>query len=137
MQTFFSLITIKKHKLSLCRYFRLVLIEFSSVPSLSHVQLFTTPWTAAHQAPLSMEFSTQEYWSGLPFPSPQPRDPTPVSCFSCIAGRFFTSVPPGRPLNENSSFVFRDTFTTQARICKASQWLPSVGSRRAGQDSSG
>ena len=31
---------------------------------------FTTPWTAAHQTPLSMEFSRQEYWSGLPFPSP-------------------------------------------------------------------
>ena len=31
---------------------------------------FATPWTAAHQAPLSMKFSIQEYWSGLPFPSP-------------------------------------------------------------------
>ena len=38
--------------------------------SLSHVQLFATPWTVDHQAPLSMEFSRQEYWSGLPFPSP-------------------------------------------------------------------
>ena len=36
----------------------------------SCVQLFATPWTVAHQAPLSMEFSRQEYWSGLPFPSP-------------------------------------------------------------------
>jgi len=34
---------------------------------LSHVQLFATLWTVAHQAPLSMEFSRQEYWSGLPF----------------------------------------------------------------------
>ena len=38
---------------------------------LSHVQLFATPWTVAHQAPLSMAFSRQEYWSGLPFPSPE------------------------------------------------------------------
>ena len=38
--------------------------------SLSHVRLFETPWTGTHQAPLSMEFSRQEYWSGLPFPSP-------------------------------------------------------------------
>ena len=39
--------------------------------SLSHVRLFATPWTAvAHQAPPSMEFSRQEYWSRLPFPSP-------------------------------------------------------------------
>ena len=37
---------------------------------LSCVQLFVTPWTVAHQAPPSMEFSRQEYWSGLPFPSP-------------------------------------------------------------------
>ena len=40
------------------------------VKSLSHVQLFVTPWTVAYQAPLSMGFSRQEYWSGLPFPSP-------------------------------------------------------------------
>ena len=36
--------------------------------SLSCVRLFVTPWTVAHQAPLSMGFSRQEYWSGLPFP---------------------------------------------------------------------
>ena len=40
------------------------------VKSLSHVRLFATPWTVAHQAPPSMKFSRQEYWSGLPFPSP-------------------------------------------------------------------
>ena len=39
------------------------------VKSLSHVQLFATPWTVAHQAPPSMGFSRQEYWSGLPLPS--------------------------------------------------------------------
>ena len=38
--------------------------------SLSHVQLFVTPWTVAYQLPPSMRFSRQEYWSGLPFPSP-------------------------------------------------------------------
>ena len=38
--------------------------------SLSRVRLFATPWGAAHQGPLSMGFSRQEYWSGLPFPSP-------------------------------------------------------------------
>ena len=35
----------------------------------SHVQLFATPWTVAHQAPLSMGFPRQEHWIGLPFPS--------------------------------------------------------------------
>ena len=39
--------------------------------SLSHVWLFATPWTMAHQAPLSIGFSRQEYWNGLPFPSPE------------------------------------------------------------------
>ena len=37
---------------------------------LSRARLFATPWTAVHQAPLSMRFSRQGYWSGLPFPSP-------------------------------------------------------------------
>ena len=40
------------------------------VKSLSCVRLFATPWTVAYQAPPSMEFSRQEYWSGLTFPSP-------------------------------------------------------------------
>ena len=46
------------------------------VKSLNRVRLFVTPWTAVHQAPPSMEFSRQEYWSGLPFPSP-PDLPSP------------------------------------------------------------
>ena len=49
---------------------------------LIRVQLYVTPWTVAHQASLSMGFSRQEYWSGLPFPSPgDPPDPgiEPVS----------------------------------------------------------
>ena len=51
------------------------------VKSLSHVRLFETPWTAAHQAPPSMGFSRQEYWSGVPLPSPHVstgRDKTPL-----------------------------------------------------------
>ena len=40
------------------------------VKSLSRVRLFVTPWTVAYQGPPSMGFSRQEYWSGLPFPSP-------------------------------------------------------------------
>ena len=43
----------------------------SEVKSLSHVRLFATPWTVAYQAPQSVGFSRQEYWSGLPFPSPE------------------------------------------------------------------
>ena len=61
------------------------------VKSLSCVRLFATPWTVAYQVSPSMGFSRQEYWSGLPFPSPgdssQPRNRTQVSY---IAGRHFT-----------------------------------------------
>ena len=57
---------------------------------LSHVQLFVTLWTGTCQAPLSMGFSRQEYWNGLPFPfsagSSPSRDRTQVSY---VAGRFF------------------------------------------------
>ena len=65
---------------------------------LSRVWLFVTPWTVAHQAPLSMEFSRQEYWSGLPFPSPgdlpdpgiEPRSPT-------LQADTSSTEPPGNP----------------------------------------
>ena len=48
----------------------LLLVAKVKVKSLSRVRLFATPWTVAYQAPQSMGFSRQEYWSGLPFPSP-------------------------------------------------------------------
>ena len=67
----------------------------------SVVPNFATPWTAAHQAPLSMGFSRQEYWSGLPFPSPVDLPDSgiePASLVSsALAGQFFTTVPPGKP----------------------------------------
>ena len=47
-----------------------IAVKRREVKSLSHVQFFATPWTVAHQAPPSMEFSREEYCSGLPFPSP-------------------------------------------------------------------
>ena len=46
------------------------LLQCMKVKSLSRVRLFMTPWTAAYQAPPSMGFSRQEYWSGVPLPSP-------------------------------------------------------------------
>ena len=68
---------------------------------LSRVQLCVTPRTIAHQAPLPMGFSRQEYWSGLPCPPPGDLpDPgiTPVSLRSpALAGGFFTNSTPGKP----------------------------------------
>ena len=47
------------------------MLTSESVKLLSRVRLFAIPWTVAYQAPPSMEFSRQQYWSGLPFPSPR------------------------------------------------------------------
>ena len=86
--------------------------------SLCRVQLFATLWTVAHQAPLSMEFSSQEYWSLLSFPPPgDPPNPEIKSTSLGIptwAGRFFTPEPPGRPsfyfLLEPKSFGILNQF---------------------------
>ena len=64
---------------------------------------FATLWTVAHQAPRSMGFPRQEYWSGLPFPipgdlpNPGIKPESPAS--SALAGRFFTTEPPGKPFS--------------------------------------
>ena len=62
---------------------------------LSHVQFFAVPWTVVHQAPLSMELSRQEYWSGLPFPPPwdlpDPGIKTTSPASPGLAGGFFTT----------------------------------------------
>ena len=68
---------------------------------LSYVQLFATPGTVAHHAPLSMKISRQEYWSELPFPTPGSlTNPgiKPVFLVSpALAGKFFTTEPLGKP----------------------------------------
>ena len=77
--------------------------------SLSRVRLFATPWTVAHQAPLSMGFSRQEYWSGLPFPSPgdlpdpglEPRSPA-------LQVDALTSEPPGVPMGRLKQLLIRE-----------------------------
>ena len=76
-------------------------VVLSEVKSLSCVRLFVTPWTVVYKAPLSVEFSRQEYWSGLPFPSPgdlphpgiKPGSPT-------LKLDTLPSDPPGKPLSK-------------------------------------
>ena len=80
----------------------------------SHVRLFATPWTVAHQALPPMEFSRQEYWNVLPFPSPGDLphpgiEPESLGSPS-LAGRFFTTSPPGSP----SVFTTKDVVS----ICR-------------------
>ena len=65
---------------------------------LSRVWLFVTPWTVAHQAPLSKGFSRQEYWGGLPFPSPWDLpDPGIESGSPALQPDSLPSEPPGEP----------------------------------------
>ena len=83
----------------------LLLVHFVAmkvkVKSLSRVRLFVTLWTVAHQAPLSMEFSRQEYWSGLPFPSPGDLpDPGIEPRSSAFQADALTSEPPGTSKSE-------------------------------------
>ena len=67
----------------------------------SPVQLFATLWTTARQAPLSMKCSRQEYWSGLPFPSPGDLPDPGIKPKSLVspswAGGFLPTTPPGKP----------------------------------------
>ena len=69
---------------------------------VSHVQLFVTLWTVAHQASQSMGLSRQEYWSRLPFPSPRDLPNPgikPASLVSpALTSGFFTTEPPGKPI---------------------------------------
>ena len=69
--------------------------------SFSNVQFFVTPWTGARQAPVSMGFSRQEYWSGLPFPAAGDLPDPEIECVSLaslvMGGRFFSTVPPANP----------------------------------------
>ena len=68
---------------------------------LNHVQLSATSWTVAHQAPLPMEFSRQEYWSRLPFPSPGDLPNSGIEPVApALANRFFTSVLPGKVISQ-------------------------------------
>ena len=82
--------------------FRMALIKHSYVPCvLSSVRLFVTLCSVACQTPLSMGFSRQEYWSGLPFPPagdlPNPAIGLASPVSSALAGGFFTTEPPGKP----------------------------------------
>ena len=79
-----------------------------SISEVSRVQLMATPWTVAHQAPPSMGFSRQEYWSGMPFPSPgdlpdsgiEPRSPS-------LQADALTSEPPGKLLHGPQQFCIQ------------------------------
>ena len=99
----------EKIKLFLCLFSVSCVIfqkEFSFLPCVlsrcSHVQLFLTLWSIAHQAPLAMGFSKQEYWSGLPFPSPGDLPDPGIEALSSVppalAGQSLPLSYPGSPI---------------------------------------
>ena len=84
---------------------------------LSCVQLFANPWDVAHQVPLSMEFFRQEYWSGLPFPSPRNLPNPGIKLLSpaspALAGRFFTTKTPGKRCSEQVPKKYKQIDSSQ------------------------
>ena len=84
--------------------------------SLSFVQLFGTPWTVAQQAPPSMEFSRQEYWSGLPFPFPGDL-PDPGIELLALQADALLSEPPGNPILNFFSILKRSWQLSPAGPC--------------------
>ena len=78
----------------------------------NNVYIFVTPWTEAHQAPVSMEFPWQDYWSELSFPSPKDLQIPGIEPASpALAGGFFTTEPPGEPEDENGRTIKRGGYT--------------------------
>ena len=81
-----------------------------SVKSLGRVRLFATPWTVAYQAPQSMEFSRQEYWSGVPFPSPGDLPNPGIELGSpALQADFLPSEPPGKPIQASEDVLNADS----------------------------
>ena len=73
-------------------------VKEKEVKLLSHVRLFATPWTVAYQASLSVGFSRQGYWRGVPFPSPGDLpDPGIEAGFPTLQADALPSEPPGKP----------------------------------------
>ena len=102
--------------------------------TFSHVQLFATPWTIAYQAPPSMGFSRQEYWSGLPFPSAEDlTDPGSNLCLShcrqtlyCLShqGSLVDRVPKELWMEAHNTVQEAVTKTIpKKKKCKKAKWL--------------
>ena len=85
------------------------------------------PWTVAHQAPLSMEFSRQEYWSGLPFPSPGDLpDPGIEPGSLALQADSLLSEPPGKPIEEDPKINKARSLPSKSSEAKGrSKYCPS------------
>ena len=96
------------------------------VKSLSRVWLFATPWTVAYQASQSMEFSRQEYWSGLPFPSPGNLANPGIELGSpALQADALLSEPPGKP----KIFLWATFWWGWGRAARILEWIAIPFSR--------
>ena len=103
------------------------------VKSLSRVQLLATPWTAAYQAPPSMGFSRQEYWSGLPFPSPMHESESEVTQSCLTPSNPMDCSPPGSSIHgifqarvlEWVAIAFSEVYS-QIRYFLSHQWISKL-----------
>ena len=104
---------------------------------LSRVQLFVTTWTVACQAPLSVEFSRQEYYSGLPFPPPGSLpDPEIEPASPALAGGFFITELPGKPFSSThianlfskgwKQFAVRSTMQKRSSVTAGLWYLNNI-----------
>ena len=108
------------------------------------IDSFSIPWTVAHQAPPTMEFPRQEYWSGLPFPSSGDR-PHPGMKRKALAllGGFFTTEPPGKPTELNNTgkqlpqWMSHPEDSGKLSLLHPSPPTSIPRKRRAGQESAG
>ena len=103
-------------------------VSFSSVQSLSRVRLFATPWTIAHQVPLSMGFSRREYWSRLPFSPPEDLPHPGINLMFLVSpalvGRFFTPEPPRKPKSCLGYKLARDLWEKSLEVSLKAKHLP-------------
>ena len=110
--------------ISLWTWARLKTLNPSCAQLFSHVWLFATPWTVARQVLLPMGFPRQEYWSGMPFPSPGHLPNSGIKLASlALAGGFLTTEPRGKPVNEKS--FLPSSWTAPTLICKTSFLIES------------
>ena len=103
---------------------RYCMIPFIVVLShFSHVRVFVTPWTVAHQAPLSMGFSRQEYWRGLPPAGhPDPGIEPPFLMSPALAGRFFTTSDTWKALQLHEVPRTVKFIETESKMLVAESW---------------
>ena len=106
--------------------------------SLTHVRLFATPWTVAYQAPPSMGFSRQGYWSGLPFPSPGDLPNPGIEPWSpAFQADTLTSEPPGKAVKANLVGMLQRQLSGKESACNVGDLglIPELG-RHLGEGNS-